>query len=364
MPKVTLFLAGDVMTGRGLDQILPHPSDPVLYEPYVRSALGYVALAERRHGRIDRPVPFAYPWGDALAELDVRRPDLRIVNLETAVTTSDEAAPKGINYRMHPGNVACLTAAGLDCAVLANNHVLDWGPQGLIETLQVLHDAGLQTCGAGRDREESRLPAVFALSGARVLVFALALPTAGVPPDWAASPGRPGLWWLPDLSPGSADAVARHVLAHRRPGDLAVISIHWGPNWGYEVLPDERAFAHRLVDAGAADLVHGHSAHHPRPLEVYRERAILYGCGDFLNDYEGIGGHEAFRPDLVLAWFVTLGAGGTLADVRMAPFRLRRFRLERAPAADARWMASVLDRECDPLGTAVVLDDGGLRLRW
>lgn len=119
-PSVTLFVCGDVMTGRGIDQILPTPSDPQLFEPVAHSALEYVRLAERRNGRIGRPGSFGYVWGDALGELQRRRPDARIVNLETAVTTSQDAwADKGIHYRMHPQNVPCLTAAGIDCCVLA-----------------------------------------------------------------------------------------------------------------------------------------------------------------------------------------------------------------------------------------------------
>src|SRR5512145_2882467 len=117
---VTLFLCGDVMTGRGVDQILPHPSKPRLFEPYVTSAVTYVELAERAVGPIPRPVGFDYVWGDALAELRRVRPDARIVNLETSVTRSNEAWPdKGIHYRMHPANVPCLTAAGIDCCALA-----------------------------------------------------------------------------------------------------------------------------------------------------------------------------------------------------------------------------------------------------
>ena len=64
-------------------------------------------------------------------------------------------------------------------------------------------------------------------------------------------------------------------------------------------------FAHWLVDGGV-DIVHGHSSHHPRPIEVYRDRLILYGCGDFIDDYEGIEGYEQYRDDLVLMYFATL----------------------------------------------------------
>ena len=107
--SIKLFLCGDVMIGRGVDQILPHPSKPHLFEPYVRSALDYVEIAEQLHGPIRRPVDFAYIWGDALAELERARPDARIINLETAITTAEDAWPgKGIHYRMHPANAATL----------------------------------------------------------------------------------------------------------------------------------------------------------------------------------------------------------------------------------------------------------------
>ena len=162
------------MTGRGIDQILPHPAPPVLFESYMRSALGYVELAERSSGPIPRPVDDAYIWGDALPELARIRPDLRIINLETAVTLSGDAEPgKGIHYRMHPANVGCLSAAAIDCCVLANNHVLDWGYSGLSETVDTLRRAGIATAGAGCDAAAAAAPAVLLAPGkGRVLVFA------------------------------------------------------------------------------------------------------------------------------------------------------------------------------------------------
>ena len=340
-----LFLCGDVMTGRGIDQVLAHPGDPALDEPWVKDARDYIELAERANGPIPRAVAPDYVWGDALALLAEERPDLRIANLETAVTARGARAPKGIHYRMHPANVECLSAARLDCCVLANNHVLDWGVRGLEDTLDALHDAGLRTAGAGRDAAGATAPAVLEAQGARVLVFAYGLQSAGVPPGWAAGAGRPGVSFLADLSPASADRVAAQVRAARRDGDRVVVSLHWGPNWGYAVDREQRDFVRRLVDAGAADVVHGHSSHHPMSLEVHRDRLILYGCGDLINDYEGIEGHEAFRPALALMYFATLSPDGGLRGLALRPVRRRRFRLERAGAADAAWLEATLRRE-------------------
>ncbi len=150
-----IFLCGDVMLGRGIDQMMPHPGIPELREPCVRDAREYVELAETRKGPITRPVDFRYPWGEAPAQLDHFGPDFRIINLETSVTTSDNFwSGKEIHYRMHPANIPCLKEAKINCAVLANNHVLDFGYQGLSETLGALAAAGIQTAGAGETLEQ------------------------------------------------------------------------------------------------------------------------------------------------------------------------------------------------------------------
>jgi poly-gamma-glutamate synthesis protein (capsule biosynthesis protein) len=343
----TLLLTGDVMTGRGIDQVLRHPSDPVLFEPYVRDARAYVALAEKRNGAISAPVADGYIWGASLAELDRVAPDARIINLETSVTRSSDAWPgKGIHYRMHPDNVGCLTAAGVDCCALANNHVLDWGRAGLTETMATLRAAGLRMAGAGRTAAEAAAPAIIDRgTGRRVLVFAVGSETSGIPASWQARDGEPGVNVVQRLDANAARRLAVTVARYRQPGDLVVVSIHWGGNWGYEVPSGQRELARALIESGSVDIVHGHSSHHPKGIEVYRERLILYGCGDFLNDYEGIEGHERYRADLVLMYFPTLDPAGQLVTLRMVPMRLRKLRLERATRADAAWLKATLERE-------------------
>jgi poly-gamma-glutamate synthesis protein (capsule biosynthesis protein) len=301
-----------------------------------------------------------------LADLGAEAPEARIANLETSITASAKPAPKGINYRMHPANVGCLQAANLDCCALANNHVLDWGDEGLIETLSTLKQAGIPFAGAGQNAEEAAAPAILDRgAGARLLVFSYGSPTSGIPSSWAAKPQRPGVNLVPDLSAATAERIGERILAVRRPGDLVIVSIHWGSNWGYKVEDDQRAFAHALIEAGACDVLHGHSSHHPRPLEVHRGRLVLYGCGDFLNDYEGIGGYERYRGDLVLAYLPRLSGEGTLRRLTLLAYRIRRFRLERAAGEDASWLAATLDRESRPFGARVRHGgDHRLAVRW
>jgi poly-gamma-glutamate synthesis protein (capsule biosynthesis protein) len=361
---VRLFLGGDVMTGRGIDQVLPHPGDPLLHEAYADSALRYVELAKRASGPIPRPVDFAYVWGDALAELERMRPRARIINLETAVTRGDDWQPKGIHYRMHPENVSCLTAAAIDCCVLANNHVLDWGPSGLTETLDVLRRAGIITAGAGLDAAQAAAPAIIEIGSVnRVVTFAFGSPTSGIPLPWAAGENRPGVNLLDDETP---DRIARDVRRMRRPGDVFVASVHWGSNWGYEIPREQVHLAHRLIDEAGIDVVHGHSAHHPKGIEVHAGRPVLYGCGDLLNDYEGIEGHETLRSDLAVLYLVTYDASECqLVGLDLCPFQMRRFQLHRASKDDATWLRDTLDRECAKLGTRIEsTTDDRLGLRW
>jgi poly-gamma-glutamate synthesis protein (capsule biosynthesis protein) len=288
------------------------------------------------------------------------RPDARIINLETAVTRSDDRADKGINYRMSPENAECLAAAGIDCCTLGNNHVLDWGRAGLLDTLAVLRKLNMKSAGAGRNEREACAPAVLDLEGARVLVFSFGSPSSGVPDEWAARPDAPGVCLLPGLSRADASDVARQIAAFRLPEDIVVASLHWGSNWGYHIPEEQTAFARALVDQAGVSIVHGHSSHHPRSIEIYRNRPILYGCGDFLNDYEGIRGYERYRDDLVLMYFADVDAlSGDLVALTLVPLQIRNFRLHRPSRADTEWIAQCLDRESRRFGTRVRLDANG-----
>lgn len=356
--RITVSLTGDVMTGRGVDQLFTHASAPRLFEPFVRDAREYVALAERKNGPIARPIAYDYIWGDALGEWRASAADARIINLETSITTSpDHDRGKEIHYRMHPANVACLRAASIDVCVLANNHVLDWGRAGLVETLDTLERSGPRVAGAGRDRASAEAPATIGLPGGRrVLVYACGSEDSGIPRTWAAGDRRPGVNLVPDLSPGTARPLGARAAHGKRPGDIAVVSVHWSSNWGYDVPPSHVAFAHALVDAGV-DVVHGHSSHHARPIEIYRDRVVLYGCGDFINDYEGIEGYEQYRGDLSLVYLLTLdGRTGALVSLRLVPMRIARMRLQRASRSEAAWLGETLGRVSAPFGTRVTLD--------
>lgn len=365
---ITLFMCGDVMTGRGIDQVLPFSNDPLLHELYVKNARRYVELAEAANGPIRQPVDYAYIWGEALEELERMAPDIRIINLETSVTRSDDYwQGKDIHYRMHTKNISCLTAANIDYCSLGNNHILDWGYPGLTETLETLNKANIRHAGAGRNLKDADKPAELNVEGkGRVLVFSYGTVSGGIPLSWAAAEDRPGVNVLRDLSDSAVGRIKEKVRKFREKGDIVVVSIHWGDNWGYDIPSDQRRFAHKLIDEAGVDVIHGHSSHHVKGIEVYQDRLIIYGCGDFLNDYEGIRGHEAFRDDLGLMYFAGVDPStGKLVRLHMTPTRIRNFRVQRASKADALWLRDILNREGRKLGTRVQLNGEQIfTLQW
>ncbi|NNL99915.1 MAG: CapA family protein, partial [Gammaproteobacteria bacterium] len=304
---------------------------------------------------------------DALAEFARVAPDVRLVNLETSITTSDEYWPgKGIHYRLHPDNARCLAEAGIDACTLANNHVLDYGYAGLAETLTALRRTGIECAGAGTSAAAAAVPAVIDTGRGRLIVYSYGLRSSGIPPDWSAGADRGGVNYLDALSSEALEIVAGHIKAVKRDGDVAVVSLHWGSNWGDDIPREHQDFAHRLVDEAGADLVHGHSSHHPRAIEVYNGKLILYGTGDFINDYEGIGGHDKYRGDLVMMYFASVEvASGRLVDLTMVPMQIRRLQPRYASRADASYLAALLSRVGKRFGSGARLgDDNRLHLEW
>jgi poly-gamma-glutamate capsule biosynthesis protein CapA/YwtB (metallophosphatase superfamily) len=358
-----IVLGGDAMLGRGVDQIQAVSCDPLLPNAERRDAREFVHLAEALNGPIPRPVAPDYVWGEALEALAPFAPALRLLNLENAITTTSNPAPKSITERMHPHNVAVLRAFGVDCCVLANNHVLDWSEDGLRETLSTLDAAGIARAGAGLDADDAWQPAILPLpDGTRAIVLSLGDTSSGIPAEWAATADRPGLAVLEqDLAPSVARAEASIARA-KRAGDIAIASIHWGGNWGFNIPARQVELAKALIDRAAIDVVHGHSSHHPKQVGLYRGKFVLFGCSDLINDYEGLRRNEQLRPDLVTLHLIGV-EGGAVRDLRILPLRIRRMRLQRATSSEARWLCRQVTGHSATLGVAWQLaPDGTIRL--
>ncbi|MFP4408738.1 MAG: CapA family protein [Spirochaetaceae bacterium] len=364
-----LFLAGDVMLGRGIDQALEHSCDPLLREPYVTDAREYLRLAESVNGALGAPLGPEEPWGEVLQLLKEEGAGHFFVNLETAVTNQGTYWPeKGIHYRMHPENVAVLQAAGVECCSLANNHAMDFDRSGLEETLSNLEAARIQVVGAGYDRGDARKPTFVGAEpteqdgsgksrpGAGPLALVAAcFPDSGVPYLWNAEHERSGVFFLEEPGESAAEAI---VDAFREVPEETprLLSLHWGGNWGYEISEKQRRFARALIESGTVDFIFGHSSHHAKEIELYRDRGIVYGAGDLINDYEGIGGHREYRPELGLLYVVEL-TRNALLRMEAIPFRRRRFRLERVSGKESGFFRRVLSHH--GTGPAISVDPDG-----
>jgi len=237
--------------------------------------------------------------------------------------------------------------------------------------LGALESGGIKTCGAGLNKLHATSPAVVEVSQQpqqRVLVFSYGTGSAGVYPEWEATEDKPGVSYLTlDLSqiPTIRDTIAKY----KQSGDI-VFSVHWGGNWGFKIEEERRQFAKKLIEEAHVDLVHGHSSHHAVGLEVWNNKLIIYGAGDFLSDYEGIQNpaYEGYRDDLALMYFPELSPEtGELMSLKMVPTLLKNLRVNAASQTDANFLFDMLNEQGKKFGTSVKWtnsSDNCLELQW
>jgi len=320
--KATIGLAGDVMLGRG------------------------VAESIQRSGP-------AHPWGNLLPRL--WELDLFLVNLECALTCETrEWGIKPFHFRADPTMVETLRLGRVDFAGVANNHIGDFGEEGLLETIRTLDRAGIAHAGAGPTLEAARVPARLHAKRWRISVLAV----ADYPAEWAAGPDRPGMNYLPiSLDPRQVGEVETAVRMARQDADLVVVCIHWGPNMRPRPTAEFRAFARRISDAGA-DIFWGHSAHVVQGVEVREGRLILFDTGDFVDDYAV---DASLRNDLSALFVVRLGVSG-IEGLDLVPVRIGRCQVSLAEGRDRSWILERIAALSRELGTTLAPSEPGLSL--
>ncbi|TCS39275.1 poly-gamma-glutamate synthesis protein (capsule biosynthesis protein) [Paucimonas lemoignei] len=224
-----------------------------------------------------------YPLGP-IAGL-MRGADLTIVNLECAITSSDTrwpGAPKAFYFGAPLQAVHSLVDAGVDLVSLANNHVLDYGIDGLRDTLRQLHRHGITQAGAGETLSQALTPAVIDRNGLRFGMAAF----CDHQEDFAAQLLSPGMAYLDLKDEAATLAVWRSELEtlRQRQVDWPILSLHWGPNMVWRPAERFRRLAHLAIDMGWK-IVFGHSAHVFQGIELYRGCPIIYAAGDLVDDY-------------------------------------------------------------------------------
>ena len=338
------FIAGDVMTGRAIDQLfaIQNPEDFGKHDSVPASQ--YQAWSTELYGEVFKPVRHEYIWGSSLDVLKLAEPDFRLINLETAVTISRGWENKKFNFRMHPANIGSLSVAEIDCCTLANNHTMDFGVRGMLDTCESLENAGIGYAGAGANLAKACEPYIRVIDGGRrILVFSWGAGDSGVPAHWQALPDGPGLNYLPNFTSTTLSRMVDLIGSYRRPGDFVIASIHWGGNWVKSTPEPHRNLARRLIETAGVDIVHGHSSHHPLGVEVFKQKIILYGCGDLINDYEGHPDYRSMRHHLGAMYFVDFDkASGEVKNLKILPVQRRRFRLEKPSRNDSDWLMGLI----------------------
>jgi poly-gamma-glutamate synthesis protein (capsule biosynthesis protein) len=311
--RVVLALLGDVMLGRKVGEVL--------------SSDGPAAL-------------FSNDLISALAEADAV-----LANLECCISTRGEPWPdpdKPFFFRAPLGAVDALRRLGVTIVTLANNHALDFGSDALADTLELLHDAGIETTGAGEDVDAARRPARVVVGGTSICVIGC----TDHPADYAATEFRPGVAYAV-LAETVDDWIVRAVGAST--DDCVIVTPHWGPNMTREPIRRVRSAATVLRAAGASVVV-GHSAH------VFHGVAdrVIFDLGDFIDDYVT---HPALRNDLGAVVLLELRRGEP-TRATLVPVALDYCHTRLATAEEAAWIRARFTSACAALGTEAHTEGG------
>ena len=307
--EVVLGLAGDTMLGRLVSE----------------------AIGEKG---------YLYPWGDMLPILQSTH--LNLVNLETTLTLSTKKTPKTFNFKAPPGRVKSLLEARIKVCNLANNHILDFGYEGMRETIDSLDRAEIAHVGAGFSSAQAREPLIVEIGGIRVGI----LGCTDNEPLWEAGSARPGTHFVSVFEPQRLESQVKEVAGKV---DLLIVSIHWGPNMRREPPQSFVRFAHRLVEAGV-DVFHGHSAHILQGIEVYRGGIIFYDNGDFVDDYRVT---PELRNDQSFLALVRASVTG-IRSVELIPTLISNMQVNRASGSDYREIVDRIKRLSEAFDTKLV----------
>jgi len=291
--------------------------------------------------------PPEYPWGNTLPLL--HSADWRLCNLECVISDRGDpwsAYPKAFHFRSAAKNIASLKAAGINAVSLANNHVLDYGFDAMYQMLEILDQAGIIHSGAGANAEQASRLATAMVQGQKIGLLAF----TDNEPDWEAAAGWPGVFYVPiDLKDPRAKNLLGAIRKYREVVDFLIVSAHWGSNWGYEPPPEHVLFARTMVDAGA-DLIFGHSSHVFRGIEFYKGHPIVYGAGDFVDDYAV---DRVERNDQSFIYLIET-RNRTVRSVRLYPTLIRRCRASRAEGIYALNISDKMKTLCTALATSAI----------
>jgi poly-gamma-glutamate capsule biosynthesis protein CapA/YwtB (metallophosphatase superfamily) len=313
--KILTGFAGDVMIGRGVNNII--------------SEKGYL-----------------YPWGDVLPLL--KSADINVINLETTLTKSNRKVDKVFNFKATPGKIKTLQEANIAIANLANNHILDFSEEGLIETLHTLDKTSIKHVGAGMNEKEAAKPEI-------IVVKNISLGLIGFTDNestWKATPTNSGTNYINIEREKDREYALSLIMKLRKEVDIVIVSIHWGYNMQEEPSVTFMNFAHAMVEHGAS-IIHGHSAHIFQGIEMYKNKLIMYDTGDFVDDYVV---DDRLKNDHSFFFLISLSKQG-IENIKLIPVLIDYCQVNIAKNGDYKWSIERMQKLSKTFGTKIN-DDG------
>ncbi|BCG58460.1 capsular polysaccharide biosynthesis protein [Paenibacillus sp. URB8-2] len=227
----------------------------------------------------------------------LKKADVAFANLETPVSTKGEAANKTFVFRSKPGTLAGLQYAGIDGVTVANNHILDYGQAGMLDTLSYLDKYGIGRTGAGRNTEEAFRPYTKTVNGRKIAILGVSRVLSDS--SWYAGKNKPGA-----ASAYTPEPLLGKIKQSAQNNDFTVVYIHW--NQEFKDYPEKyaRTLAKQMIDSGA-DLIIGAHSHCLMGIEYYKHKPIYYSLGNFVFNRSTRGGEKTL--DSVLANFQIAG---------------------------------------------------------
>ncbi|MEM5801945.1 MAG: CapA family protein [Candidatus Aenigmatarchaeota archaeon] len=321
MARLKILLTGDVMLGRTVNRVL----------------------------KLDN---FSWVWGNTIKIF--HEADLRLINLECVISSKGTPDPRSyFHFRSNPVAIEVLKKAKIDFASIANNHVLDFGEEALLEMLELLRKNKIAFSGAGENIDKACEPAILEKNDVKIAIFAL----SDHPPWWEALENRPGINFIPlNLEEKYLERIKKIIKNIREKVDFIIASCHVGPHYRSKPSKEFVNFAHTLLELGV-DIYWGHSNHIPQGIEVLNNKVIIYDSGDFVDDY-AVDKFEFFSNDQSFIFLLNLERK-KIISLELVPVKIDSYKMQvnLAENIEKKIILENMKKLCEDLETKVRIRD-------
>lgn len=316
-------------------------------------AVGDIMMGRRVKDYIDQNgLDYTYPFSKVASTL--KRGDVVFGNVEAPITAQTHSlSPSGkIVLKQSPDTVKGLKYAGFNAVSIANNHMMDYYQEGLFDTINALDNNGIAHAGGGKNLSDARKLTIIQKKGVKIGILAYSDMTdylySGSPSiSYSATATQAG------TAPTHIDYILNDVKNARSQVDILIVSLHWGWEEHFEVLPEQKQMAYQILNQGA-DMILGHHPHQYQGIEIYNGKPIVYSMGNFVFDQNDPENQEGFILEMNYA-------NKKLAGLTATPYRIIN-KSQPVPVLNAD-ASALLQRESDlskQLGSTCSIHDNKL----